>query len=498
MLATLSRLRRTCLAALILAAIVPSAPADAAPAQISVDWASRIGVSRSTPTLQVVVNPKLEPGSPIAAPSFTALKALGANYVRFVPWFPYPRLAVAELSPPTSTGTSWDFSLVDPAAVQFADAAKGHPAIWNFSTMPAWMYKTQQPIAVPDDPNQVDWGYNSGNVPVDPSYGQIAAYLARVVSWYTAGGFTDENGKYHPSGHHFPIAIWEVLNEPEGEHQPTPQQYTAEYDAITAAIHRVSPRTRFMGLALAFINADTTAYFLDHTHHRPGAPLDWVSFHFYAQLPQGSTPDQWQGTLFAQADDWLAKLDQCIAVRDRLSPATRIDLDEIGTMLPGEDEAIPPLYWNASGALYAYVYLMAARRGVDVIGESQLVGYPSQYPDVSMVNWHTGQPNARFWTLKLLVDHFGSGDVMNPTSIDPADQANIAAQAFTRRHGKKLLLLINKRDTPVAVTFSGASADSIEFTDQSTGENPARTASVAGGQATLAPYAVAVVSFKSH
>ena len=47
--------------------------------------------------------------------------------------------------------------------------------------------------------------------------------------------------------------------------------------------------------------------------------------------------------------------------------------------------------------------------GIDVAGESQLVGYPSQFPDVSMMNWENGNPNARYWILKLLKDNFGPG-----------------------------------------------------------------------------------------
>lgn len=31
---------------------------------------------------------------------FKNLRALGADYVRFVPWLPYPKLGVAELEPP--------------------------------------------------------------------------------------------------------------------------------------------------------------------------------------------------------------------------------------------------------------------------------------------------------------------------------------------------------------------------------------------------------------
>ena len=90
------------------------------------------------------MNPPLRRGSSIHDPVFAALRDLGAENVRYVPWLPYPRLAVAELEPPTATTTSWDFSLIDPMTLDFLDATKGHSTILNFSTIPAWLFKTPQ------------------------------------------------------------------------------------------------------------------------------------------------------------------------------------------------------------------------------------------------------------------------------------------------------------------------------------------------------------------
>ena len=53
----------------------------------------------------------LRRGSKIHDQLFQSLKDVGANYVRYVPWLPYPKLGVAELEPPGSGKTSWDFSL---------------------------------------------------------------------------------------------------------------------------------------------------------------------------------------------------------------------------------------------------------------------------------------------------------------------------------------------------------------------------------------------------
>jgi hypothetical protein len=139
--------------------LVPSSIQGQRPVQLTVNWDKVTIVSNTTPTLQVVVNPPLRPGNPLGAASYKALKELGADYVRYVPWLPYPKLAVAELEPPTPQKASWDFSLIDPMTKDFMAATEGHPVILNFSTIPAWLFKTEKPVTYPEDPNKVDWTY---------------------------------------------------------------------------------------------------------------------------------------------------------------------------------------------------------------------------------------------------------------------------------------------------------------------------------------------------
>ena len=80
------------------------------------------------------------------------------------------------------------------------------------------------------------------------------------------------------------LPVWEVLNEVDFEHNMTPEEYTERYDAIVAAIQKVSPDTKFMGMALAAPTANPHyfGYFLNPIHHKPGIPLDCISYHFYA------------------------------------------------------------------------------------------------------------------------------------------------------------------------------------------------------------------------
>ncbi|MGC2620382.1 MAG: glycosyl hydrolase family 39 [Acidobacteriaceae bacterium] len=468
---------------------------------ITIHWDKTVIVSRSTPTLQVVVNPMLRLGSAIHDSALAAVKALGADDVRYVPWLPYPKLAVAELQPPTKDGTSWDFSVIDPMTRDFFAATEGHSTVMNFSTIPAWLFETPKPVTYPSDPNQVDWNYTQGTELKDPTGKQLGDYYGRLVSWYARGEFTDENGKVHTSGYHYSIPIWEVLNEVEFEHATTPEQYTSRYDAIASAIHAVSPETKFMGMALAKPSDDPQyfEYFLNHAHHRPGIPIDYISYHFYATPGADQTIDNWQFTFFDQADEFLATVGYIEGIRKRLSPETKTDTDELGVILPTDNTpnddkiAIPDRYWNAAGALYAYLFADLARRGIDVIGESQLVGYPTQFPSVTMIDWKNGKPNARYWVLKLILDNFHVGDTLVETSAGSGD---FAAQAFATPSGKKVLI-INKRNRVVRVALpDGLQASATATVDEASGEGPARVDVAKGGTLELAPFAVVVATVR--
>lgn len=480
-----------------------------APVRVSINWQRTVIVSRSTPTFQAVVGPLLRSSSPFYKDHFKAIKDLGANYVRYQWWLSYPRLAVAELRPPTAKHTYWNFSLLDPLMNRFMKATAGHSTIMDFSTIPEWMFKTKSPVPYPKNPNQVYWHYEQGTKLRDPTCHQLAQYYARLVSWFTRGGFFDEHGKWHYSGYHYRFPYWEVLNEVDMEHHTTPEQYTREYDAIVSAIHKVSPQTKFVGLALAHPQDDVKyfQYFLNHKNHRPGIPLNFISFHFYAHPAMSEGPNNWQYTFFDQAKGFLTATRYIIAIRNRLSPETKIDTDELGVILPTDfwgirkrramHYRIPKIYWNAAGALYAYLFVHLSRLGVNVIGESTLAGFPSHFPSVSMTNWRNGKPNAKYWVLKMIVDNFPRGSRLVSTQVSRgrlSDRRSVDAQAFTTTVGRKLLL-INKRNRTVTVRLPKALRVAQEsIVDESTGDGPARVQKQAGKLIWLPPFAVAVVT----
>jgi hypothetical protein len=655
---------------------VTSAAAATTTQPLSVNWNNVARVSKTTPTLQVVVNPLIRPESPIHDNVFAELSALQADFVRFVPWFPYPRLGVAELEAPSGGTTSWDFSLIDPMVEDFEKATRGHSTILNFSTTPEWMWEprpwiisdgrllvtggpnglsnagsswtdytftadvtplrtgvhgsstyaqagllvrmddtfdgygfllsnypysspaasgyivfvnfsaggvtalnaAELPFAVtgatmyhveitvsgatltvsvngatvytindstwaegkvgfreanpesayfanvkvtaPDgtvllsddfsdglsqwnppqrgaltsDPNAIDFSYSGGStlqVPVE----MVADYYRRVVSWYTAGGFVDEYGKFHESQHHYDLPYWEVLNEME--HGLSPQLYTQLYDAIVTAIREVSPQTKFVGLALGnAAQLDYFRYFLDRANHAPGVPLDMISYHYYARASGADTVDTYGPNTFPGADSFIATVAEIESIREQLAPQVRTTIDELGTILTSaatqlNPAPIPDGYWNYSGAIYAYVFANLALQGIDVIGESQFVGYPGQYPSVSMVDWNTGLPNARYRVLQLMLEEMRPGCKLVPVASGVVpDQF----YALGIRGGNELkILLVNKTNSDVTIQLAGITGGKARVVDQTSAGGPIRTDPLQDDTYTLGGYAVAFV-----
>lgn len=463
---------------------------------LKVDWTNVVRISRSTPTLQVVTNPMLRKGAAMHDGAFGALKQLQADYVRYVPWYPYPKLAVAELRPPTATKTFWDFSLIDEATIDFLEATKGHPVIMNFSTIPQWMFKTQQPVKVPKDPNQVYWGYGGGQVFRDTTLKELTDYYTRLISWYTKGGFTDELGKYHRSGYHYDFPYWEVLNEPDLEHHLTPAQYTKVYDAMVAAIRKILPDVKFVGLAIAEDRPGWFEYFLNPANHKPGIPLDMISYHCYARAGSEQPFEDYEYALFNYAERFVHAVRYIENIRNRLSPQTKTDINELGAFVSGamRQRPIAAKFWNLSASVYAYFFIELSKAGIDIIGESQLVGYPSQFPDVSMISYVNNKPNPRFRVLQLIKDNFQAGDEMVKTQIIENRGDDLLAQAYVDGPEKRVLLL-NKRSKETSILICEALAGArVSIIDSTTGDNaPKQFVLKENNILKLQPFAVAVV-----
>ena len=287
------------------------------------------------------------------------------------------------------------------------------------------------------------------------------------VSWYTNGGFEDEYGVKHVSGHTFDIPYWECLNEVDSEHHNTPQSYTMRYDEMVTGIRKIADpqhKIKFVGLALAgHSRYDFYTYFLNKSNHQPGIPLDFMSYHFYSSAHSRTDPTGFEA-FFPSADGFINDVKKIENMRKSLSPETRTTIDEIGVILPGdnspESPMFPLIYWNAAGAMYAYIFSNLALQGkytrtlylcsvlfrvihltvcvcvskfsgIDVLGQSQLVGFPAlpnlglapQFPSIALLNWTNGIGNARYWVLHMLIHNFQPGDIFVQTTVNQSTEA---------------------------------------------------------------------------
>ncbi|MGW6331877.1 hypothetical protein [Nocardia rhamnosiphila] len=473
------------------------------------DWSSAGRPVRTVLTTHLWAAPPIERGAPAHDRAFAALRELGVDYARFLPWFSNPLVSVPALRAPTATTTSWDFKRLDPYVEDFIEAAEGRPVTANFATIPHWMFVGGENVELGDDPDAIHWDYEQGTVFRDESLAEVADYFYRLASWYIAGGFHDEHGVWHESGHRYRFAYWEVLCEPDLNRQLSPEVYTRLYDAVVERLRPLDPEMRFIGLSLSHVHHDPEYFwhFLDPANHAPGTPLDAFSIHFYASPdivnpfgPDGNPPTStWESTFFAQAEGFLEQVRLISSIARRLSPGTKMLLNEIGTypsdiMNPAPD--LPHEYWALSASFHTYLWARCLTLGIDLFGVAEFTGYPGMIPGVSLVDWDTGEPNARYHATKLMVDHVRLGDRLVPTTtgVPGYPDARIHAQATVGADGRRRVVLVNKRSVPVDVEVGDCSRQSTLYSvDAATPTGTPTAHTVRDGRLTLPAHASAVL-----
>jgi hypothetical protein len=223
-----------------------------------------------------------------------------------------------------------------------------------------------------------------------------------------------------------------------------------------------------------------------------------VSYHWYAGAPSDKGFESWPEAFFIQADSFLGRVRYIESIRQRLSPETRTAIGECGTIVAGsgsgrdlDPEQIPKPYWNLSAGLYAYVYSELARLGVEAVAEDGLAQPRGYFPSTTMLDWSTGEPNARYWGLKLLRDNFGPGNKLVESRVSVPD---VYAQGFLGPDGKHKILLVNKRDRSFEVSIPGGTGATEDYVDQTTGNHAPASVHLMGTVAHLEGLSVAVVT----
>ncbi len=316
----------------------------------------------------------------------------------------------------------WDFTHLDNAVA--ALRAEHQPFFLNVRSAPAWMFNSQ------------------GNLR-DPSFNEFATYMARLVGWYNKGGFTDDNGVYHHSGHYGWITTWEIWNEPNSGYEiPAPvadpsatwmqaANFARLYDVTTAAMRAVDPTIQTGG--------PTVSSYPDNPYiqtfvHDIREPLNFLSFHFYAIGAQSEPDTEIFNEVLGQR-----LLDRIVAIQkivQQEKPTEHIPLwiDELGF---NEIARLPVDPRGTSLLAYAYVatvFTLLEEHGVALYGQFPVLGDAQQ----SLANYQTLAIYPIFW-LYVNVNHaFPPGMAMVPVSSTTGLSA-LAALTPDKKHLRLML-----------------------------------------------------------
>jgi len=110
-------------------------------------------------------------------------------------------------------------------------------------------------------------------------------------------------------------------------------------------------------------------------------------------------------------NDWCAA--GCCNWADACSAGDAINRETVG--------------WNAAAASFAYGYGRLAQMGFAYVGADQLIGgvWPDNEPAVASLDWTTGQPNAKYWAVRMLATSLG----IDAKQLHPTHVANASSNA---------------------------------------------------------------------
>lgn len=172
------------------------------PLTVRVQWDNVTKVVTTAATVEVDIMPHLarvKEGGDFTG-YYQTLQNLDAAFVRFSPWFAYPKVAVAELERPdcSTNRSTWNATLISSVVADFmaavcgpraaaGDCDGGRSVVPQLSTMPAWLYEpdgVNRTFNVPADPWQwppgrFDYYLVKGKKLRDPTCREMARYAAR-------------------------------------------------------------------------------------------------------------------------------------------------------------------------------------------------------------------------------------------------------------------------------------------------------------------------------
>ena len=140
-----------------------------------------------------------------------------------------------------------------------------------------------------------------------------------------------------------------------------------------------------------------------------------------------------------------------------------------------------------------------------LVAQDQLVAgtWPDNEPEVAMLDWQTGEPNAKFWATQLLARTVGQAREKRVVHATVAGKGAGALYALPYvLNGSRAVMLVNKAAAPLDVVLGGVcggQATVVEAGGVTPGFQPPLTRNLSDhGALRLGPFAVAVVQEHSR
>ncbi len=320
---------------------------------------------------------------------------------------------------PESQEYVWDFTRPDTAIANLR--AQHTSYILNVRTAPPWMFNAYGKLR-------------------DGTFHEYAAYLARLVGWYNKGGFTDEKGVYHKSGHYGWVHTWEIWNEPSSSGElpvPVPDKtaqfldpvsFARLFNTVVAAMRAVDPTIIVGGPAINGHTPTAWSNYIAPFVQNLNEPLAFISFHMY---PTGYVTDPDADVLNTLNSRLPAAIDNLgpIAGQANHGHGAPIWLDEAGW---SESSRLPVDPRDNSRITYAFIV------NSFYIAAYWHLGQYDQFPliDIApggLMDRDTADIHNSYYLFRLIGQTFPAGSTLLPIQYNNSGLKIVAALAPNHR-----------------------------------------------------------------
>jgi hypothetical protein len=346
---------------------------------------------------------------------------------------------------PQTGAASWDFTIID-AITQPVLGVGDHSPEFQIAKAPAFMYS----------------GNDSGNSFQDLTFQQFAGYAQNLVRYYNQGGFTAGGTTFVSPGSN-PVKWWGIYNEPNINHNLTPQQYVTMYNTLVPAMQAIDPSIKFAAVELADFFQQPQNWLPAFVDNRTGvtAHVDVMATHFYSTCDQKDT----DATVFSTIPGFVSDVQffySEMATNPALAAApvwvtennVNADFDAgNGISACNGTPFVPDL--RGSSAFFAawrpYVFSQLGKAGVQALYHWDF-GADTQFGEI---NSSTGQNELSYWVDYWLARKFASSANTNLLQFSATDDAELEILPVKNSDGSAVILVANHAVNDAATDNNG-------------------------------------------